>query len=203
MIKRLTSIISIILPIIAGASSMYSLGLLFFTLSNTKSIPNPHPSTNLQTPEFFFAITIPLVGILFGAFSLYIAKYTRKLLLSPRVFISYSHTDAQLAKQLADAFRQDGAKVWIDSEKIQLGENIVQSIEKGLQQANFLVVLISGTDSRYLEQEVAIARKKGIRVLPVLLNSAAVPDVLRDVKYLSFDEADPTTMIKTIVQAVT
>lgn len=189
MIKRLTSMM--FLPIVGFVLSVSSLGLLFIF------------STPSRVPEFLFSIASSLAGALFGVFSVYIAKYTRKLWLSPRIFMSYSHTDEQLARQLADAFRQEGAEVWIDFEKIQLGENIVQSVEKGLQQADLLVALISGTGNRYLEREVAIAREKGIRVLPVLLKGAAVPNVLREVKYLSFDEADPTMMIKTIVQAAT
>jgi hypothetical protein len=193
MTKRLISITSMFLPIVGFVLSVSALGMLFISIYSTNSLVS----------EFLFSIVPALIGVLFGVFSKIIAKYTRKLWLSPRIFMSYSHTDEQLAKQLADAFRQEGAEVWIDFEKIQLGENIVQSVEKGLQQADLLVALISGTGNRYLEREVAIAREKGIRVLPVLLKGAAVPNVLREVKYLSFDEADPAMMIKTIVQAAT
>jgi hypothetical protein len=59
-------------------------------------------------------------------------------------FISYSHEDRMtIAQPLANSLKDAGFKVWYDEFSIKLGDNLLSSIDKGLANSRFGIVIIS------------------------------------------------------------
>jgi hypothetical protein len=107
----------------------------------------------------------------------------------PNVFISHRKTDAQMAEQLATEVRDAGHEVWFDEWKIDLGDSIVERIDKGLEGSNYLVLCYSSSGmSDWVNREwmSALARQlsgHGVKVLPILLTGGKPPAILADIKY--------------------
>lgn len=60
------------------------------------------------------------------------------------VFISHASEDKDtFVRPLADALRKENIEVWYDEFSLQLGDRIRQSIDKGLQQSRFGVIVLS------------------------------------------------------------
>jgi hypothetical protein len=106
------------------------------------------------------------------------------------VFISHRGCDDALAAQLAGEIRTAGHDIWIDEERIDIGDSIVQRINEGLEGASYLVLCCSsaGVMSPWMSREwmSALARQlngAGVKVLPVRLSGGDLPAILADVKY--------------------
>ncbi len=103
-----------------------------------------------------------------------------------KVFISYSHADAEFAKQLAEALNSNGVKVWYDKWDIQPGDSIVRKIfEEGLATAQLFVVVLSKTSvlSDWVREELDVATvlrvEKVTRVIAVVKEDCEIPVSLR------------------------
>ncbi len=98
---------------------------------------------------------------------------------SSNVFISYRHLepDSTLAQTFADALREAGCKVFIDT-SIQWGANWVKSIPEALGRADYFLLLLSreAANSEMVQEEISIAlnlskqRDGSPVILPVRLN---------------------------------
>jgi hypothetical protein len=102
-----------------------------------------------------------------------------------QVFLSYSsrdRPDALEVKQIAEA---DGHDVWMDLFDIRPAERLHGELERGIKNADVLCLLVSPTavSSPYVEEELrhAIAAERhGLRILPVILRNAVLPEAPRD-----------------------
>ena len=65
-------------------------------------------------------------------------------------FIRYSHQDSQFVEELYRRLVRDGVNCFFDKTSIQWGENWVMALEKGLDKADFLVIVLS---QHYMESE--------------------------------------------------
>ena len=118
----------------------------------------------------------------------------------PRVFISYSHKESQLAEALALALDEAGMEAWYDRTEIQTGEIFSDEIKKGLNQSTAMIVLLGPhtINSNYVRNEINHAlfdsRFKG-RVLPVLIRGTEtattknIPWVLGSIKALQIEDS--------------
>ncbi len=61
----------------------------------------------------------------------------------PRIFISHSSKDQQFARQLASDLSGLGHQPWLDEWEIKVGECIVSKIQKGLEDCEYVVVVLS------------------------------------------------------------
>ena len=117
----------------------------------------------------------------------------------PKAFISYSHTDREIAARIAEALRKGGVEVWFDKWEILVGDSLIQKIfQEGLAGADAFIVVISqsSVNSKWVQQELDAAMVKRIegvtRVIPVLIDKVTVPEPLRPVRWIdltgNFDE---------------
>lgn len=60
-----------------------------------------------------------------------------------KVFISYNHHDTDVANKLRDKLAAENINVFIDSEKMQAGEDIKEFIEKCVRETNTTISLVS------------------------------------------------------------
>ncbi len=106
------------------------------------------------------------------------------------VFLSHSSADKTLARRIAVDLSMSGVSVWFDEWEILVGHSISQRIERGLDDADFVVVLLSGPSvtSGWVQKEWQSrigdeALSHGVHVLPVLAGVCEIPRLLRDKRY--------------------
>jgi hypothetical protein len=109
----------------------------------------------------------------------------------PSILISYSHEDKQLARDLASALRELGMRVWIDEGELKVGDSIIERIATAIAGIDFFLALVSeaSRQSNWCRKELALAitgglGREGVKVLPVRVNGAAMPDALIGVLYV-------------------
>ncbi|WP_086747624.1 toll/interleukin-1 receptor domain-containing protein [Streptomyces scabiei] len=61
----------------------------------------------------------------------------------PRVFVSYASEDRDVAKPIALSLKERGFDVWFDEFMIRVGDSLMESIDRGLRECDFGVVLLS------------------------------------------------------------
>jgi TIR domain len=108
----------------------------------------------------------------------------------PNVFLSHSRADKPLARRIAVDLSMSGIKVWFDEWKIKVGHSITQCIERGLDDADFVIVLLTShsVSSGWVQKEWRSrigdeASSHGIYILPVLAEDCEIPRLLKDKKY--------------------
>lgn len=60
-----------------------------------------------------------------------------------RIFISYASADEQVANRIADCLRSKNIKIWIDTDEITWGDQIVAKINTGLSTSYMGIVILS------------------------------------------------------------
>lgn len=92
------------------------------------------------------------------------------------VFLSYASEDRAFAIDLRNKLADEGLSVWMDLEKIDVGETIVKTIEAGLSASRHALVLLSSSYVKkpYTKAEFDVVIKRQIEegrgvILPVLL----------------------------------
>ena len=100
-----------------------------------------------------------------------------------QVFLSYSSKDRAFVRELWRRLTRDGVTCFFDQESIGWGANFVVSLEKGIDECEFLVVVLSPdfVQSKWAELErtsVGVER----RILPLLLRACEVPRFLEPIQ---------------------
>ena len=106
----------------------------------------------------------------------------------PKVFISHSWEDSDIARKIAEYIKRDGANVWIDYDRITGGESLPDRISEALEWCDTLVLVWSQSvaSSYYvkLEWQSALDLKK--RIIQCLIDDARRPAILRGFLYIDF-----------------
>jgi len=105
-----------------------------------------------------------------------------------RIFVAHSSKDSGVSKRITESLKQRGLEVWYDEWEIKVGDSITQKISDGLEQGDFLVVVLSRNSvvSRWVQKELSAALQMGMFVLPVRINGCKIPVFLRDIRYADF-----------------
>ena len=108
------------------------------------------------------------------------------------VFISYSHSDAGIARLLAKDLKGIGVDSFLDEKDITLGDPIPQKVSHGLRNCSALVVILSpgSLKSQWVPFEIGQAVAFGKKIIVYLTHPALdVPMFIRDLRYaISLDE---------------
>src|SRR5262245_55245053 len=88
-----------------------------------------------------------------------------------RAFVSYSSADAEIAKAVADACEKAGAAVFLDKRSLEPSSTWYDAIKTNLADADVVFLLVSeaALKSRYVNQEIGMARQAGAKVVPLFL----------------------------------
>jgi hypothetical protein len=97
------------------------------------------------------------------------------------VFISYAHTDHEVAQEVSKILRKANVQYWMD-ERIRPGYIFHGEIVKAIKACRLLLLLCSTQSlrSRYVAKEVLVAWTEGKLYLPLLLEPLAIPHDLPD-----------------------
>jgi hypothetical protein len=104
------------------------------------------------------------------------------------IFVSYAHNDYDFAEVLKANLEQNGFGVWLDSSKLQAGQDWRQGIDDGIKASDALVVVMSpdAMQSPYVTYEWAFAYGFGVPVIPLLYKKATLHPRLETLQYLDF-----------------
>ena len=113
-----------------------------------------------------------------------------------KLFISYSHTDSELAANLANDLLACGIDVWLDSFKVHAGDCIPSRVSEGLASADYIVLLMSrkAMKSKWVEQEwlpaihKEIVRRRLI-LIPARIDNCKVPMILAHKLFADFRQS--------------
>ncbi|MEF8731271.1 MAG: TIR domain-containing protein [Candidatus Accumulibacter meliphilus] len=127
----------------------------------------------------------------------------------PTVFLSYARADSALVEQVANGLRAAGVRVWLDK-MIQVGRNWMQEIERELSAADFVAFFISpnSVGSGWAREELQIALHRSVSgeggavILPVILEDADVPPLLRQYQWIDLRGGDIDKGVGQLVEAV-
>jgi hypothetical protein len=111
-------------------------------------------------------------------------------------FLSHSSKDKSFIRQLAADLTSHDIAVWLDEQRIRVGDSIPDQIAQGLAESDFFVIAISESSvaSEWVKKELNNAlvqevERRQVRVLPIKLDSAPIPESIRDKKYADFSRS--------------
>jgi tetratricopeptide (TPR) repeat protein len=111
----------------------------------------------------------------------------------PKVFISHSSKDKKFTLKLVQDLKDAGIPVWYDINDIRVGDSIIERIEQGLRECDYLVIVLSraSTNSRWVQEELSAAKtieigKRGVFILPVLIEDCNIPPLIATKRYADF-----------------
>ena len=124
------------------------------------------------------------------------------------VFISHSSKDKNFVRKLAADLVENGVQVWLDEQRILVGDSISEKIAQGIAESDFFLVVISqnSVESAWVQKELsgAIVReieRRRVTVMPVKLDDAEIPTSIRDKKYADFS-GSYATALNELLQAI-
>lgn len=111
-------------------------------------------------------------------------------------FLSYSSKDKAVIRQIAADLSAEGITVWMDEQRIHVGDSIPEKIAQGLAQSDFFLVGLSehSVDSEWVKRELNNAlvqeiSKRKIAILPLKLSPCEIPILIAEKKYADFSKS--------------
>jgi hypothetical protein len=120
-------------------------------------------------------------------------------------FLSHSSKDKPFIRQLAADLTASGIGVWLDEQRIRVGDSIPERIAQGLAESDYFLVAISAASvgSPWVTKELngALVReieKRNVSVLPLKLDDSGMPESIKDKKYANFSESYKTGLAEVV-----
>src|SRR5919109_4626595 len=112
-----------------------------------------------------------------------------------KVFVSYSRKDIEFAKRLTAELQKSDLDFWIDWEGIPPTVDWWKEIEKGIEEADIFLFLISpdSAKSKVCGQEIDTAVTNGKRIIPIVVREIEwqdTPSQLGHLNYIFFSRDD-------------
>jgi len=112
------------------------------------------------------------------------------------LFLSYSHKDSSILKQLTELLDKEDIAYILDKKDFYLGQGITKSIINNIKHCEAVIILISinSSKSEWVKKEIITAFSLDKVIIPVLYNCNSdevdFPINLKDVKSINFDDID-------------
>ena len=128
----------------------------------------------------------------------------------PVVFLSYANLDREVVRQVASGLDAHGIRVWFDEAKLKPGVRWISEIERALDRADFILFFISASSVHrsWPQRELQIAMHRqisgegGAVILPILLEEAEVPPLLRDIQWVDLRDRNVDRAIPQLVDVI-
>jgi len=113
--------------------------------------------------------------------------------LMTQVFISYSEQDRETMEKIRNSLRRESLTVWTNTTDIQTGEEFQSAIDRGIEQTDNLVYLVSpdSVQSEFVRKELEYAVSLHKRIIPILVRETppeSIPKVLQGVQYIDLTD---------------
>lgn len=120
-----------------------------------------------------------------------------------KVFISHTHNDSSLAKEIASALAKKGLDVWNAETEIFPGDNWAEKVSDALKESDAMVVLLTpkSLESRIVQREIEYAlgdKSYNKRLIPVLVGSEesisteSIPWILQRLQMIRLSKPEQT-----------
>ena len=113
-----------------------------------------------------------------------------------RIYLAHSSNDKGVVRMIHDDLKALGHAPWIDEQQILVGESIIEKLQKGLVECDYLLLLMSKSAEKSIWVKVEWEtkfweeiNKRKISVLPALLEECQLPPILASKKYANFSES--------------
>jgi len=125
--------------------------------------------------------------------------------MTPQIFISYSHADAEFANSLCGEIEAAGYEVWLDRTDIKTGSHWDDEIVKGLNASQVFLILLSNKSvaSQNVKDEIGYAVDHKMQILPILIETCDVPFRLKRFQYVDAAGLQKSEKIKTTLKHLT
>lgn len=122
--------------------------------------------------------------------------------MSAKTFFSYSRANSEFVLRLGKDLRTAGVDFWLDQLDIPAGVRWDAEIEKALDSAERLIVVLTpdSVESTNVMDEVSFALEHEKRVVPILLQECKIPMRLRRVQHLDFTGDYPAGLARLLKQ---
>lgn len=111
-------------------------------------------------------------------------------------FLSHSSTDKPFIRQLAADLTAAGIDVWLDEQRIRVGDSIPEAIAQGLAESDYFLIAIShnSINSPWVQKElnnalVTEVQRRNVHILPLKLDDTEMPTIISDKLYADFSHS--------------
>ncbi len=107
-----------------------------------------------------------------------------------QVFISYAFSDKEFMKILCNELKRYEIRTYVAVHDSRPGESLPNKIEEAIQKSDATIVLLTrnSATSPSVNQELAFAKAKGVRVIPVVEKGVEVGVLLQGLEYITFEK---------------
>jgi hypothetical protein len=109
---------------------------------------------------------------------------------------------------VADDLKKLGHDVWLDEHQIKVGESIPLAIQRGIENADFLIIFLSPNSafSNWVKNEwtpkfLDEVKSGKVKVIPALIEACDIPALLKSKKYADFTKNYDEALVG-ILQAI-
>ncbi|WP_084452007.1 toll/interleukin-1 receptor domain-containing protein [Roseateles chitosanitabidus] len=111
-------------------------------------------------------------------------------------FLSHSSKDKPFIRQLAADLTANGIDVWLDEQRIRVGDSIPEKLAQGLAGSDFFLIAMSehSAGSAWVQKELNNAlvhevQRRNVHILPLRLDDTPMPTIISDKKYADFSKS--------------
>lgn len=111
-------------------------------------------------------------------------------------FLSHSSADKPFIRQLAADLTANGIDVWLDEQRIKIGDSIPDKIAQGLAESDFFLLGVSenSANSEWVKKElnnalVSEVKRRKVHVLPLKIDGSEIPGIISDKLYADFSKS--------------
>lgn len=127
-----------------------------------------------------------------------------------RIYLSHSHKDVELAREIAKGLMESGNDVFIDSESLHAGSDWRSTLYESLKNSDVFLVLLTeaSVSSQYVVSEIGAARAYTSSspddklFIPVVFGKIDIPNVIQDIHAISGEVNSLPEVIEKIRQAI-
>lgn len=119
------------------------------------------------------------------------------------IFISHSHDDADFAELLKLKLEKENIAVWLDTEKLKIGQDWRTEIDQGIENCSALIAIMTpeARKSEYVTYEWAFAWGKNKKIFPLMLKQTQLHPRLESLQYLNFTN-NPTRPWDNLIESI-
>lgn len=109
---------------------------------------------------------------------------------APKVFISHSHQDRDMAVLVDSVLKKHQAETFLDQDRIEVGDELPSRLEDGIKWCSKFLLLWSASALRsaWVEREWNMAYDLRKSIIPYRLDSTDFPDALQDRVYIEVED---------------
>ena len=111
-------------------------------------------------------------------------------------FLSHSSADKPFIRQLAADLTANGIGVWLDEQRIRVGDSIPEKIAQGLAESDYFLIGMSqrSNESPWVQKELNNAlmteiQRRNVHILPLKLDDSPMPQIIAEKKYADFSKS--------------